>query len=189
MTVATARTIGGPYVEEGFPCCVCHRSSKLRFIANVGRHFEIAPCNVGGKSTHKWLKCQGNSVNDVRGCLVGSQYLISTALGSQDFTAQIISDGVSALSGKADVNYFNTAAVPLSGAPSSGAAVTGTFTTATNGRFPLAITFTPVTGQPTPELTNLNPACYIVDANTCLLLGLDATAPGTGILQLQNTGI
>jgi hypothetical protein len=49
--------------------------------------------------------------------------------------------------------------------------------------------FTPATGQPTPNPTTINPACYIVDANTCLLLGLDATAPGTGILQLQQTGL
>jgi hypothetical protein len=51
------------------------------------------------------------------------------------------------------------------------------------------LAITPASGQPAPEITPLGPACYIVNANTCLLLGLDATAPGTGILQLQNTGL
>ena len=118
-----------------------------------------------------------------------SNFLVSTALGTQNFAAQIISDGVSTLSGAADVNSFNATAAPPVGAPSSNAAVTGTFTVGVNGRFPLAITLTPAAGQPSPELGNINPACYIVDASTCLLLGLDATAPGTGILQLQNTGL
>jgi hypothetical protein len=47
----------------------------------------------------------------------------------------------------------------------------------------------PAAGQATPQITSLNPACYFVDANTCLLLGLDAAAPGIGVLQLQNTGL
>jgi hypothetical protein len=118
-----------------------------------------------------------------------SNFVASTALGTQNIAAQIISDGVSMLSGAADVNSFNATAVPPVGTPSSGAALTGSFTAGANGRFPLALTITPATGQPTPENTSTNPACYIVDANTCLLLGLDTTAPGTGILQLQNLGL
>jgi hypothetical protein len=114
-----------------------------------------------------------------------SNFVAATALGTQNFAAQVISDGVSALSGTADVNFFNSTAVPPIGTPSSGAALTGSFTAGTNGRFPLTLTITPATGQPSPEITTINPACYIVDANTCLLLGLDPTAPGTGILQLQ----
>jgi hypothetical protein len=48
---------------------------------------------------------------------------------------------------------------------------------------------TPASGQSAPEITTIHSACYIVDANSCLLLGLDASAPGTGILQLQRTGL
>jgi hypothetical protein len=120
-----------------------------------------------------------------------SDFLASTALGSQSFAAQIISDGVSAVSGAADVNSFNTTAVPPAGTPSSDATLTGSFTAdpSGDGRFPIVLTFTPATSQPTPQVPTITPACYIVDTNTCLLLGLDATAPGTGILQLQNTGL
>jgi hypothetical protein len=118
-----------------------------------------------------------------------SNFLASTGLGSQAFAAQVVSDGVSILSGVADVNSFNATATPPAGTPSSGATLTGSFTTGTNGRFPLVLKFIPATGQPMPNPTTINPACYIVDANTCLLLGLDKTAPGTGIVQLQRTGL
>ena len=113
-----------------------------------------------------------------------SNFLADTSLGFEGFAGQINSDGVSALSGTVDENSFNGA-----GAPSLNAALTGSFTAPPNGRFPLALTITPATGQPAPQFNHINPACYILDANTCLLLGLDATAPGTGILQLQNTGL
>ena len=101
------------------------------------------------------------------------------------------------LSGVADANSFSAAAPPV-GTPSSNAALSGSFTAPTNGRFPLALKITPATGQPAPELTNINPVCYVVDAttvggstfvNTCLLLGTDANATGTGILEFQNTGL
>lgn len=120
-----------------------------------------------------------------------SNFLASTALGSQNFAAQVISDGISILSGAADLNSFNTTAAPPAGTPSSGATLSGSFTAdpSGNGRFPLVLTFTPAAGQPAPQVPTINPACYIVDANTCLLLGLAATAPGTGILQLQKTGL
>jgi hypothetical protein len=120
-----------------------------------------------------------------------SNFSASTALGSQNFAAQIISDGVSAVSGAADVNSFNTTATPPAGTPSSGATLTGSFRAdpSGDGRFPIVLTFTPAAGQPTPQVPTINPACYIVDTNTCLLLGLDASAPGTGILQLQKTGL
>lgn len=113
----------------------------------------------------------------------------NTPLGPQDFGGQIISDGVSALSGAADVNFFNTTAVPPTGAPSPNVVLAGSFTTNTDGRFPMTLTIAPATGQPTPEFTTLHSACYIVNASSCLLLGLDTTAPGTGLLQLQNTGL
>src|SRR5262249_34834160 len=118
-----------------------------------------------------------------------SVFSASTALGSQNFAARIVSDGVSSLSGTADVNSFDMTAAPPSGTPSVGASLPGLFTTADNGRFSLTLTLTLASGQPNPQITVLHPACYLVDANTCLLLVLDAAAPGTGILQLQNVGL
>jgi hypothetical protein len=118
-----------------------------------------------------------------------SNFLATTALGAQNFAAQIISDGVSALSGAADVNSFNSVVAPPLGTPTLGATLAGSFTAGTDGRFPLTLTIEPATGQPTPEFTTLHSVCYIVDANTCLLLGLDTTAPGTGLLRIQNTGL
>jgi hypothetical protein len=117
-----------------------------------------------------------------------SQFTATTTPGSQAFTGRIISDGVSKISGTADVNSFTTTA-PAAGSPSPGATLSGSYTAGNNGRFPLTFTITPATGQPAPQIPNLNPACYIVDANACLLLGLDTSAPGVGILQLQNTGL
>jgi hypothetical protein len=117
-----------------------------------------------------------------------SQFTATTTLGSQVFTGQIISDGVSKISGTADVNSFTTTA-PAAGSPSPGATLSGSYTAATNGRFPVTFTITPAIGQPAPQIPTLNPACYLFDANTCLLLGLDTSAPGVGILQLQNTGL
>jgi len=112
-----------------------------------------------------------------------------TGLGSENFVAQVISDGVSNLSGTADVNSFDNSAAPPSAAPSLGASLPGSFTAASDGRFALTLTITPPSGQPNPQITVLHPACYPVDASICLLLNLDATAPGTGFLQLQNTGL
>jgi len=117
-----------------------------------------------------------------------SQFMATTTPGSQAFTGQIISDGASKISGTADVNSFTTTA-PAAGSPSPGATLSGSYTAGSNGRFPLTFTITPATGQPAPQIPTLNPACYIVDANTCLLLGLDTSAAGVGILQLQNTGL
>lgn len=119
-----------------------------------------------------------------------SNFLANTSQGFEAFAGQIDSDGASALSGTVDVNSFNNSTLPLgAGTPSSNATLSGSFTAGSNGKFPLMLTIMPATGQPAPELTNINSACYIVDAKTCLLLGLDATAPGTGIFELQNIGL
>jgi len=116
-----------------------------------------------------------------------AQFSATTQLGSQAFTGQIVSDGASTIRGTVDVNSFTTSPAPGAGSPSLDATLSnGTFTAPTNGRFPLTFTITPATNQPAPQIPTLSPACYIVDANTCLLLGLDASAPGAGILQLQN---
>jgi len=118
-----------------------------------------------------------------------SSFSAATAEGSEVFAGQIISDGVSALSGNADVNSFNATAAPPAGTPSSNASLSGSFVAGSAGRFPLTLAITPANGQPPPAVTALNPSCYVVDANTCLLLGLDASSPGTGILILQNAGL
>ena len=118
-----------------------------------------------------------------------SSFHADTPLGPQDFSARIVSDGISTLSGVADVGFFNTTAVPPIGTPSLNATLAGSFTAGADGRFPMTLTIVPATGQPTPEFTTLHSACYFVDANMCLLLGLDITAPGTGLLRLQNTGL
>ncbi len=119
-----------------------------------------------------------------------SNFAASTAVGTENFSGQIVSDGISALSGTAYVNSFNATAAPPAGTPSSGATLTGSaFTAGSSGRFPITLIFTPATGQPTPQITTIPAACYLVDANTCLLLGVNAIAPGTGVLLLQNTGL
>jgi hypothetical protein len=118
-----------------------------------------------------------------------SNYIATTALGSENFAAQIISDGASVLSGAADVNSFNSTVAPFVITPSSNATLSGSFTASPDGRFPLMLMIAPASGQPTPQITTIPSACYIVDASTCLLLGLDVTAPGTGVLRLQNTGL
>jgi hypothetical protein len=118
-----------------------------------------------------------------------ANYIASTAQGSENFTAQIISDAVSALTGAADVNSFNVTAAPPVGTPSPGATLGGTYTASAAGRVAITLTITPGTGQATPPLTTLQLACYIVDANSCLALGTDPAAPGVGVLRLQNNGI
>ncbi len=115
---------------------------------------------------------------------------VASALGLEAFAGQIVSNGVSLLTGTVDVNSFNIAPAPGKGTPSLNATLTtGSFSAAANGRFPLMLTIGPAAGQPLIQVPSINPVCYILDANTCLLLGLDPTAPGTGILELQNTGL
>jgi hypothetical protein len=118
-----------------------------------------------------------------------SNFNASTTLGSQTIAAQIAADGSSALTGTGDVNSFDATAATQVATPSLGAGFSGSYTAASDGRFPITLTITPASGQPPPQITNLNLACYLVDANTCMLLGLDATATGTGMLLLQNTGL
>ena len=120
-----------------------------------------------------------------------SNFLANTPLGLEGFAGQIVAGATSNLTGEqADVNSF-TVGPPALGNPSANATLAGSLTagTNTNGRIQFSLTIAPASGQPTPEFTTLNPVCYILDANTCLLLGTDVTAPGTGILELQNTGL
>ena len=129
------------------------------------------------------------SASSFRGSYAAN-FAASTALGTENFSAQIVSDGVSAISGTADVNSFDTTAAPPSAAPSTGATLPGSsFTAGSSGRFPVTLIFMPAAGQPAPQITTIPAACYVVDANSCLFLGLDATAPGAGVLLLQHTGL
>jgi hypothetical protein len=117
-----------------------------------------------------------------------SNFNAVTGVGSsQAFAAQIAADGISALTGTGDVNSFN--GTTFLGTPSLGASFAGPYTSAGDGRFPLTLAITPASGQPSPPISTLDLACYLVDLKTCMLLGLDATAPGTGMLLLQNTGL
>jgi len=116
-----------------------------------------------------------------------STYNATTALGSQAFAGVASANGTSALNGTVDVDSFN--ANSNIATPSLGATISGTYTASTNGRFQFPLVIAPATGQPAAQVPNLNFACYVVDSNTCLLLDLDATALGTGILQLQNLGL
>ena len=116
-----------------------------------------------------------------------SNFLAQTSGGFESFAGQAVPDGVSALAGTVDVNSFSAGSSGSTATPSLGAALTGSFTTASNGRSQLALNLSPAAGQPALPVSLVNPACYVVDTNTCLLLGLDASAPGTGVLKLQNT--
>jgi hypothetical protein len=123
-----------------------------------------------------------------------SDFLASTTKGLEAFVGQLSSDGMSKVSGTVDVNSFDfgitdNPPAPPTGTPSTNATVGGSFTPNSNGRFLLTLTITPSSGpppQPSPQITTLDLACYIVDANTCLSLGLDPAAPGVGIFQLQS---
>jgi hypothetical protein len=118
-----------------------------------------------------------------------SNFHASAATGSQNLAGLMSSDGASTTSGVADVNSFSTTSAPPAGTPSSGATLNGSFTGRPDGRFPLTLSILPAAGQPTLEFTTVHSACYVVDATTCLLLGLDTTVPGTGMARIQNTGL
>lgn len=109
-------------------------------------------------------------------------FLANPANAQYGLAGRVVSDGASALSGTVDVNSLDVTVSPPVATPSSNVALTGSFTVNNNGRFPLVLNIATTTPK------TINPACYVVDASTCLLLGLDTTTPGVGILQLQNLG-
>ncbi len=99
---------------------------------------------------------------------------LQLASGEEDAEAEVTSNGVSALTGTADLNIFGSAA-PLV----SNTGLTGSFTANSNGRFTgtLSLSTTPA--------TNLTEVFYVVNSSTVLFTDIDATSPGTGQLQLQ----
>jgi hypothetical protein len=95
--------------------------------------------------------------------------------GEEDVDGQIISDGVSNLSGTVDVNGGPTTGL-------GGIAVAGTYAQNANGRFtgPLQLMLSSTSTQ------TLQNSYYIVDADTVLFIETDANGQVSGIMQLQN---
>jgi len=110
-----------------------------------------------------------------------------STVGYQGFAGQIVSGGVSHLTGTLDVNDVDTST--LQSTQSLNSSLTNSSYTADNsGRFPMSVSFNtsaPPAGQPIP-LSTIQAICYLVDTKTCLLLGTDIAAPGRGIMQLQS---
>jgi hypothetical protein len=117
-----------------------------------------------------------------------SNFLATTVKGAtldslEAFAGQIVSDGISKLSGTVDVNSFDSTAAPPVATPSPNASLSGSsYTANSNGRFPLTLNIATTMPQATKA------ACYVVDNKSCLLIGLDVARPGLGILQLQSLG-
>jgi hypothetical protein len=89
-----------------------------------------------------------------------------------DVIGQIVADGVSQLSGKADVDQYS---YDTGGVLTPNAVVSGSFTEGANGRFTGSL-------NAAPEATN--EIFYVVDGSTVLTLRTDGFG-GTGVLQLQ----
>lgn len=98
----------------------------------------------------------------------------TTSSGERDADAEITSDGVSSLTGTADLNTFGGSS-PLR----SNTTLTGSFTANSHGRFPGSLTLS------TTPVTSLNEIFYVVNSSTVLVADMDSTSPGTGQLQLQ----
>ena len=99
---------------------------------------------------------------------------LQPASGENDSEAEVSSDGVSVLTGTADLNSSGAPA-PLA----SGTGLTGSFTANSNGRFTGSLTLA------TTPATNLSGMFYVVNGSTVLFTDLDTSNPGTGQLQLQ----
>ena len=99
---------------------------------------------------------------------------LQPASGENDSEAEVSSDGVSVLTGTADLNSSGAPA-PLA----SGTGLTGSFTANSNGRFTGSLTLA------TTPATNLSEMFYVVNGSTVLFTDLDTSNPGTGQLQLQ----
>jgi hypothetical protein len=117
----------------------------------------------------------------------GSNFLAAvnypdSTTGFEGFAGSITSNGSSTLTGILDVNALDTS-ISSTFTSLNSPLTSSTFTAANNGRFLMILTFTPSSSSP-DILTTFNPVCYVLDVNTCLLLGTDSTAPGTGILQV-----
>jgi predicted small lipoprotein YifL len=91
--------------------------------------------------------------------------------GEVDFVGQVVADGVSALSGKVDVNQFAGRTL------TPGAALTGSFTANSNGRFPGSLDTTPTGTR--------QEIFYVVSNSTALFIDVDSNSEGSGLLQLQ----
>jgi len=91
--------------------------------------------------------------------------------GELDWVGQVVSDGVSALSGTVDVNQFASSAL------TPDAAVTGTFTANSSGRFTGTLDMSPTGTR--------QEIFYVVNSSTALFIDVDSNSEGSGLLQLQ----
>ena len=108
-----------------------------------------------------------------------------TTTGFETFAGSVSTKSSPNLTGTLDVDAFDNDLSSVVTSPASPLAGSR-FTAGGNGRFSLSLTFTPASTVPPGSdiFTTLNPVCYLLDANTCLLLGTDSAAPGTGIMQV-----
>ena len=120
-----------------------------------------------------FLQAPSITASTFQGNYAGS-FDLAAAAGEEDAEAEVTSDGVSALTGTADINSFG-AGSPLA----SSTTLAGSFTANSNGRFPGSFSLS------TTPATTLNEIFYVVNSSTVLFADTDATSPGTGQLQLQ----
>jgi uncharacterized protein YjdB len=93
----------------------------------------------------------------------------------QDLVGELTADGVSALTGLADLNVFTTSG----GTVTPDGVFTGTYTSATSGRFAGTLTF---------NSTTQDVEFYVVDSaspNTALFISLDGSQVNTGVMESQ----
>jgi len=91
--------------------------------------------------------------------------------GEVDFVGQVVSDGVSALSGKVDINQYGSSTL------TPGATLTGTFAANSSGRFTGTLDTSPTGTR--------QEIFYVVNSSTALFIDVDGNSEGSGLLQLQ----
>jgi len=100
--------------------------------------------------------------------------------GEEDPVGQVVSDGVSAISGNSDVNihYFSLSGTAPPPVLSGNVSTTGSFSANSSGRYTGSLNV----GPP----GSLNEVFYVINSSTVLLLESDSNGEATGIFQLQN---
>ena len=104
-----------------------------------------------------------------------------------DISGQIIASNSSTLSGTVDIDQIDGVFLAPAGniwTQTTGQAVTGSFSTGTQGRFTGSITVNPTVTIP-GQLGTLGEIFYVIDSSHVMLLENDST-PAVGILELQN---
>jgi len=104
-----------------------------------------------------------------------------------DISGQIIASNSSTLSGTLDIDQIDGVFLAPSGniwTQTPDQAVTGTFSSGTQGRFTGSLTINQIVTTP-GQLGTLNVILYVVDSSQVMLLEDDST-PAVGLLELQN---